>query len=81
MTNGLLFVFPALLLALVLLRGRFPGEARITALRARRWRQPARRAAGRVTLAGRAPWVLLPRGSALLAGAFATRPPPLAAVY
>jgi len=79
--SGLLFLLPALLLALVLRARRFPGEARIAALRARRRRGRARRAPGRLAPPRRAPWALLPRGSALLAAALATRPPPVPAAH
>jgi hypothetical protein len=67
---------PTLLFALVLLARRFPGERRLIALAARR-RRPARRTPARVLASARAPWVLAPRGSALLARALAKRPPPL----
>jgi hypothetical protein len=77
--RGLLFMAPALVFALVLLARRFPGERQLCALavRRRRLRRP-RRAPARVLAVTRAPWALLPRGSALLAGALATRPPPAA---
>jgi hypothetical protein len=77
MVNGLLFMAPALLFALALLTRRFPGERQLNALVARR-RQRPRRAPARVIAAARAPWALVPRGSGLLAGALATRPPPVA---
>ena len=73
--NGLLFMAPALAFALVLLARRFPGERRLNALAARR--RPRRlRAPARVLAAARVPRVVVPRGSALLARALATRPPP-----
>jgi hypothetical protein len=75
--SGLLFMAPALLLALVLLARRFPGERRLVAIASRR-RRRARRVAVRLSVAARAPWALLPRGSALLSWALATRPPPVA---
>ena len=78
--SGLLFLAPALALALAMLARRYPGERRIVALGARRRRSAPRRPATRVLSAptGRAPWALVPRGSALLACALATRPPPAA---
>jgi hypothetical protein len=75
--SGLLFMAPALLFALALLTRRFPGERQLVALASRR-RRRARRAPLRVNMAARAPCALVPRGSALLAGALATRPPPAA---
>jgi hypothetical protein len=77
--NGLLFMAPALAFALVLLSRRFPGEKRLVALAARRSGRP-RRAPVRVAPAARPPAALIARGSALLARALATRPPPLAAL-
>ena len=76
--SGLLFLAPALVLALVMLVRRYPGERRIVALGARRRRGAPRRGAPQTlsSPAGRAPWALVPRGSALLACALATRPPP-----
>ena len=76
--NGLLFMAPALAFALVLLSRRFPGETRLIALGARRYLRP-RRAPVRVAVAARPPSALVARGSALLARALATRPPPLLA--
>lgn len=73
--NGLLFMAPALVFALVLLSRRFPGERRLVALAVRRSRRP-RRAPLRVAVACRPPAALVARGSALLARALATRPPP-----
>jgi hypothetical protein len=77
--NGLLFMAPALAFALVLLTRRFPGETRLIALAARRPRRP-RRAPVRIAVAARPPSALVARGSALLARALATRPPPLTAL-
>jgi putative copper export protein len=75
--NGLLFMAPALVFALALFARHFPGERQLNALVARR-RRRLRRAPARMIAAARAPWALVPRGSWLLAGALATRPPPLA---
>jgi hypothetical protein len=75
--NGLLFLAPALLLALVLLTRRFPGERHLAAFAGGR-RAGSHRAPARVIAAARPLWPLLPRGSALLAASLATRPPPLA---
>jgi len=74
--NGLLFMAPALAFAFVLLARRFPGERRLNVLAARHRLRRRPRAPARVLAAARAPWALLPRGSALLARALATRPPP-----
>jgi len=79
--NGLLFMAPALLFALVLFSRRFPGERRILALAARRRRREPGRAPLRVSAATRTLRCLLPRGSALLGSALATRPPPVAPQY
>jgi hypothetical protein len=78
--NGLLFLAPALVLALAMLVRRYPGEGRIVALAARRRPAAPRRSPTWVlaAVATRAPWALVPRGSALLACALATRPPPAA---
>jgi hypothetical protein len=76
--SGLLFLAPALALALSMLARRYPGERRIAALGARRRRSPSRGAPRLGVSPGRAAWALLPRGSALLACALATRPPPRA---
>ena len=80
--SGLLFLAPALALGLAMLVRRYPGERQIVALGARRRRGAPRRSEPAVLCApaGRTPWALVPRGSALLACALATRPPPLALV-
>jgi len=80
--NGLLFLAPALALALAMLVRRYPGERQIVALAARRRRAAPRPAPTRVLVvtAARGPSALVPRGSALLACALATRPPPVAAL-
>lgn len=74
-TEALLFLAPALLIAVPLLGGRYVGEELIARLVARRTR-PRRRA-----LASPAPHsplaaALRPRGTALLAFSLAKRPPP-----
>lgn len=78
--SGLLFMAPALAFALLLFARRFPGERQLNALVAR-LRRRARRAPVRLDVAARPPSALLPRGSALLAGALATRPPPVALLH
>ncbi len=76
--SGLLFLVPALALALLMALRRYPGERRLAAIAARR--RPAARPGERVVrvLAARAFVVLRPRGSVLIALSLATRPPPFA---
>lgn len=74
--TGLLFLAPALLLAVPLLAGRYVGEravARLVAARARprRSRGAARRTPG-------LPAAPFPRGGQLIAWSLAVRPPPAA---
>ncbi len=73
----LLFMVPALLLALPLALGRYVGEERLGRLRDR-IAQP--RSPRRVPASGRAPrrdtGLMVPRGGALIAFGLATRPPP-----
>jgi len=74
--TGLLFVAPALVMALPLLAGRYPGERRLATVR----RPPPRRVLGfsapkPLHGLGR----LLPRGGRLIAASLAVRPPPSAA--
>ena len=74
--SGLLFVAPALALALLLALRRYPGERRLTAIAARRRgvlpRAP-RRVRGRAL---RQRVAMRPRGGVLIALSLATRPPP-----
>lgn len=75
--SALLYVLPALALAVALLLGRYPGERLIiaAATRSRRRRRRAFRAAlGLPLLAS----ISTPRGGDLLARALAGRAPPLA---
>jgi len=75
-TEVLLFMAPALLLALPLAFGRYPGEDQLARLRARD-RQPRPRAATAVPpIVTSYAVALLPRGGALIAAALAKRPPP-----
>jgi len=77
--SGLLFVAPALALALAMIVRRYPGERRLCAIAARRRSAPKRAPRSLKARARRPNWALAPRGSALLASALATRPPPAAA--
>jgi hypothetical protein len=75
-TDALLFLMPALLIAIPLLGGRYLGEELIVRLAARRAR-PSRRATGSPAwLAPPAPESWRPRGTGLLAFSLAKRPPP-----
>jgi hypothetical protein len=75
-TEVLLFLAPALLLALPLAFGCYVGEEKLARIRARR-RPPLRRPAAEVcALVPRAVRALLPRGGTLIAAALAKRPPP-----
>jgi hypothetical protein len=74
--SGLLFIAPALALALLMIARRYPGERQLSAVAARR-RSALRRAPRSLQARAQRPnWALRPRGSALLASALATRPPP-----
>lgn len=77
-TDALLFLAPALLIAVPLLGGYYAGEeliARLASRRCPRAARPARRATGRV----RPPAPTWPaRGARLLAFSLAKRPPPTA---
>lgn len=73
-TEALLFMAPALLIAIPLLGGRFFGEELIVGLASRRPR-PRRRSAA-VAPSPPAPSVWLPRGARLIAASLAKRPPP-----
>ena len=74
--GGLLFVAPALLLALPLLLGRYVGEQRMLALLRPLRRARAVRAPARLGTRRSAP-VPLYRASELIARSLAVRPPPL----
>ncbi len=75
-TTGLLYLTPALLLALPLAQGRYVGEAAVCRLATART-APRRPTGVAVPVAARRPAVLLPRGGRLVASGIATRPPPL----
>jgi hypothetical protein len=70
--EGLLYLLPALLLLLVLLARRYPGERLVQALRIRRTRLAAR-----VCAAGRRIELAIPSGGRLIAVSLAGRAPPL----
>ena len=72
--TGLLYLAPALVLALPLVLGRFPGEERLAGL-ARATRAPVTRAVTRIA-APRSYVRVMQRGGRLVASALAKRPPP-----
>ena len=74
-TDALLFLAPALLIAIPLLGGRYVGEELIAKLVARRAR-PRMRSAAPAWSAPAAPATWLPRGTRLIAFGLAKRPPP-----
>jgi hypothetical protein len=74
-TTGLLYLAPALLLALPLLHGRYVGEQAVVRLATVRRAATRRPRATTVPVAVRRT-PLLPRGGRLVASAIATRPPP-----
>ncbi|HST68914.1 MAG TPA: hypothetical protein VLI94_04570 [Solirubrobacterales bacterium] len=74
-TDALLFLAPALLIALPLLGGRYVGEELIAKFVARRSRSRARSASAAPS-APPAPAIWLPRGTRLIAFGLAKRPPP-----
>lgn len=76
-TDALLFMAPALLIAIPLLGGHFFGEELIVKLASRRTRPRSRTAAAAPALPP-APSVWLPRGARLIAASLAKRPPPTA---
>jgi hypothetical protein len=78
-TEALLFMAPALLIAIPLLGGRFFGEELIVRLATRRPR-PRRRSAAAAPAPPPAPSVWLPRGARLIAASLAKRPPPAALI-
>ena len=74
--SGLLFLAPALALALLMVARRYPFERRIAAISAGR-RSNARRAPKTVRAgSARRRVAVRPRGGALIALSLATRPPP-----
>lgn len=76
-TEALLFLAPALLIAIPLLAGRYVGEeliAKLAARAARRPRPPHATAPSAPAVAQ----VFLPRGARLIAHSLAKRPPPVA---
>jgi hypothetical protein len=73
--TGLLYLLPALTLALVLLARRYPGERALLALRGERRAVRRRRAPLRVPTP-RPAVLILARGGLLLARSLAVRPPP-----
>lgn len=75
-TDALLFLAPALLIAIPLLSGRYVGEELIVRLVARRAR-PRRRAVAPAWALPPAPADWRPRGTGLLAFSLAKRPPPM----
>jgi hypothetical protein len=74
-TDALLFLAPALLIAIPLLGGRYLGEEMIARFVARRAR-PRRRSATPRRTAPPVPATWLPRGTRLIAFGLAKRPPP-----
>jgi len=74
-TDVLLFLTPALLIAIPLFAGRYFGEELIAKLAARRDRKP-QRARLVLPLAPGAPRTWRPRGRRLIAFSLAKRPPP-----
>jgi hypothetical protein len=75
--TGLLYLAPALLLALPLLHGRYVGERTVGRLAVARRAAPPRPTATALPASTRGPAARLPRGGRLVASAIATRPPPL----
>lgn len=78
-TDVLLFIAPALLIAIPLFGGRYPGEELIVKLAARR-RRPARRSAAGLARPFAISESWRPRGASLLAFSLAKRPPPALAL-
>jgi hypothetical protein len=76
LTPGVLMLLPALLLAGILLAGRYPGERLIARLA--RSRAPRRRPVGRVQIPPR-PAPASTRGGRLIAASLAGRAPPVLA--
>jgi|GEM_PF-3208812 len=75
-TDALLFLAPALLIAIPLFGGRYLGEELIAKLAARRARASRRSAKAPVSPLPPAPASWRPRGAALIAFSLAKRPPP-----
>lgn len=75
-TDVLLFLAPALLIAIPLLCGRYIGEELIVKLATRRVRPPRRATAAPVLPLPAAPESWRPRGTGLIAFSLAKRPPP-----
>jgi len=78
-TDALLFLAPALLIAIPLLGGFYVGEELVARLAGRRSRPRRRWTAAPLPRQSYAASVWRPRGARLLAFSLATRPPPLAA--
>jgi len=78
-TEALLFMAPALLIAVPLVAGRYVGEELIARLAARRARRPRPRRAIALPAPAKAP-VFPPRGARLIAHSLAKRPPPAVAL-
>jgi hypothetical protein len=72
--SGLLYLAPALLLALPLMLGRYVGEKQLVELAGRALARPRRKPARVVRPRGRAH--VMQRGGRLVASGLATRPPP-----
>jgi len=75
-TDALLFLAPALLIAIPLLGGHYVGEELIAKFVARRSRRSRARSASPTPLASPAPATWRPRGTRLIAFGLAKRPPP-----
>lgn len=75
-TDVLLFIAPALLIAIPLLGGHYVGEELIARLASRRARPRRRTAGARAQRLPAAPRRWRPRGTDLLANSLAKRPPP-----
>lgn len=76
--SGLLYLAPALVLALPLLLGRYVGEEQLVELAGRRPAEPRRRALRVASPRSRAR--VMQRGGRLVASGMAKRPPPRAAL-
>ena len=74
---GVLGLAPAVLIALLLSRRRYPGAHLLLAMRSRAARRSPRRGLAPIAVAARA-LATAPRGGLLLARSLAVRPPPLA---